>query len=459
MAQQEASADSPALPCRLLGKTVCVAGSPRQGDKDNLHALINAEGGQVVETLAPTLDHLILASPKSLSEPLRRQAVQLNKTQGGHIQVLQLQDFFDLFHPDRALALTMLRAGPPGIARLLLLRNICKQPLDLSGADLRGLQMGDAGLSFDGICLDRVDLRLSNLGRSSLFLIQEARLDGVRLCGFFNGDLIGCSLRRADLSGCRWDSGRLERCDLTGANLEEINAASLQAPGVCFRQARLGSANLFGAKLAGADFTEANLQQARLIQADLSSALLQAADLHGADLTDAKLVGADLTGADLRGACLFDADLSNARIEGARFQGANVTGTRRQGIDPGKAVGLASEEAPVGKAGPVLATLAALLQQADSFRLLLQLEGAAGKTVGIDVSGQGGQLFSSSWAAGETSYFSQSKTGDAILLDMARRWPGYQLSLSGIKVQARGIAVTNRELKSLVLNAWSETNP
>lgn len=87
-------------------------------------------------------------------------------------------------------------------------------------------------------------------------------------------------------SNCAW-------CDLSGANLSNMNFA--------------------GADLSGADLTEA----------DLSGADLRNADLTGTDLTAAVLNGTDFTGVDFKGADLDQVDLTRAVLVGAKLEQAN----------------------------------------------------------------------------------------------------------------------------------------
>ena len=87
-------------------------------------------------------------------------------------------------------------------------------------------------------------------------------------------------------SDCAW-------CDLSGANLSNMNFA--------------------GADLSGADLTEA----------DLSGADLRNADLTGTDLTAAVLNGTDFTGVDFKGADLDQVDLTRAVLVGAKIEQAN----------------------------------------------------------------------------------------------------------------------------------------
>jgi len=81
----------------------------------------------------------------------------------------------------------------------------------------------------------------------------------------------------------------LERVDLRGAELNELNL-----PRVCFAYANLDNAKLVKANLANADLLEATLRntdlsRANLREANLTGALLDGTILCGADLSKAKL--------------------------------------------------------------------------------------------------------------------------------------------------------------------------
>jgi uncharacterized protein YjbI with pentapeptide repeats len=84
--------------------------------------------------------------------------------------------------------------------------------------------------------------------------------------------------------------------------------------------------NLSGADLADVNLQGAKLQGANLQNADLAGANLAGADLAGANLQDASLSGADLAGADLAGANVQGADLAGADLNGANLKGANLKG-------------------------------------------------------------------------------------------------------------------------------------
>jgi hypothetical protein len=88
----------------------------------------------------------------------------------------------------------------------------------------------------------------------------------------------------------------LERVDLLGAELNELNL-----PRVCF--------------------AHANLDDAKLVKANLANATLSETTLRNTDLSGANLREADLTGALLDGAILRGADLSKAKLQDAQLAG------------------------------------------------------------------------------------------------------------------------------------------
>jgi uncharacterized protein YjbI with pentapeptide repeats len=114
------------------------------------------------------------------------------------------------------------------------------------------------------------------------------------------------------------------RCDLSGANLENgfFQLAVLN-------EANLAGANLDGANLAGAQMNGANLAKASMRYANLSGARLEGADLRGADLSHAWLNWTWLVGANL---------------EGANLTNAVFVGTQTQGTDLSRTIGLTAEQ-------------------------------------------------------------------------------------------------------------------
>ena len=87
--------------------------------------------------------------------------------------------------------------------------------------------------------------------------------------------------------------------------------------------------NLAGANLSGADLQDVDASGANLLGANLQGADLSGADLSGADLQEANLQDADVSGTHLRyanlsGAILQDADVSGAQLWHADVSGANL---------------------------------------------------------------------------------------------------------------------------------------
>jgi len=122
--------------------------------------------------------------------------------------------------------------------------------------------------------------------------------------------------------------GECNRCDLSGANLENG----------FFQLAVLIDANLSGANLNGANLAGAQLNNANLTNATL----------HFANLSGARLEGADLRGADFSNAWLNWAWLNGAKLDGANFTNAVFIGVQIQGTDLSKTIGLTKEQ--VGRA-------------------------------------------------------------------------------------------------------------
>lgn len=91
--------------------------------------------------------------------------------------------------------------------------------------------------------------------------------------------------------GCNFQGVDLERADLRGVNLSNANLN-----GADLTQANLSNANLSGANLTDADLKEANLTRANLRNANFTSADLEDAILTNADVNGANFTGADIEG-------------------------------------------------------------------------------------------------------------------------------------------------------------------
>ncbi|MGV0027585.1 pentapeptide repeat-containing protein [Phormidesmis priestleyi] len=120
-------------------------------------------------------------------------------------------------------------------------------------------------------------------------------------------------------------------CDLSGADLKDINLFGANLVNANLKGANLSGANLGSANLTDADLTGANLnrtyldratlENANFTKADLSEAYLKNALTKGILLTDASLKGTKLSQVNLIGVNLRGADLSNANLSGATLSG------------------------------------------------------------------------------------------------------------------------------------------
>lgn len=118
-------------------------------------------------------------------------------------------------------------------------------------------------------------------------------------------------LSGADLNGVNFGNANLSGADLNGASLCGANLSGANLSDADLSGANLSDANLSGANLNGAELRYANLSGANLRYADLRYTDLRCANLRYADLNCTFLSGANLSDADLSGALLFLINLRN----------------------------------------------------------------------------------------------------------------------------------------------------
>ena len=121
---------------------------------------------------------------------------------------------------------------------------------------------------------------------------------------------------------------RLERADLSGKDLSEVNFSNSN-----LRAADLSGCDLRGAKFIKADLSRANLHLADCEGADFSGADMSMSYYKAANFKDARMVYCTLRNSMGKNALFFDTDLRgsdmlNAFLIGARFDGANVFNVR-----------------------------------------------------------------------------------------------------------------------------------
>jgi uncharacterized protein YjbI with pentapeptide repeats len=188
---------------------------------------------------------------------------------------------------------------------------------DLSDADLSGAML--AGADLDHTVIIRTNFTGADLAKASLFGAVAYSTLEVR-------DSEAPTFAGADLSGARIVA-RLGRANLRGAKLADVRM------GADGRELRTNLLNdLSGCDLTGADLSRADLRAVRLAFAHLAQADLAGANLSRADLWHADLTGADLTNTDLTGATIEGAILTNAqgldRAKGMAGAGGAAPGAR-----------------------------------------------------------------------------------------------------------------------------------
>ena len=155
--------------------------------------------------------------------------------------------------------------------------------------------------------------------------LREVDLKYANLSG---ADLTGANLTAADLGHANIDGSNFSGAGLSHAQLDNVNLKS-----ATFRGANLSNVDLTGADLSEMDLTGTNLRKAILVGTNLAGAKLNKTDLSWAYLYKAKLIGADLSGANLDGARLSDADFTEADLVGARI---DLVTNMQDGSSPNK---------------------------------------------------------------------------------------------------------------------------
>lgn len=137
--------------------------------------------------------------------------------------------------------------------------------------------------------------------------------------------LTGAHLSRAEWQGVQLRRLKIDRADLSFANLTKARLSNVTAVDATLRGIKLRESYLHRFVASRAIMTGADLSLARAIKADLSDVDLRASDLRGAVLRLADFDSADLRNAQFRNANLACAWLQGCRIEDADFTGADLS--------------------------------------------------------------------------------------------------------------------------------------
>ncbi len=125
--------------------------------------------------------------------------------------------------------------------------------------------------------------------------------------GVINLDLVGCYLKKTNLSGINLKSSNLNTANLSNAVLIEANLTETRMNQTNFENANLNHANLTDSFASGTNFKDAfmiksNLKGAFLIKADFKNGFLMEANLSNCSLAEANFENANLYKANFRGA-------------------------------------------------------------------------------------------------------------------------------------------------------------
>lgn len=167
-----------------------------------------------------------------------------------------------------------------------------------------------------------LDLSGANLGGVEL---GEANLHGANLC---EANLFHTNLKKANLSKTDLSKANLFHADLSEANLRYASLIEANLHDAQLGQANLLSADLSKAQMFNAEFVDANLLNVNLSQANMKMAIFKMAILREANLTEANLSKADLSWCDLSGSNLTKADLNSANLSDADLSWCNMTGAK-----------------------------------------------------------------------------------------------------------------------------------
>ncbi len=231
------------------------------------------------------------------------------------------------------------------------MRGASLRNLDLRVADFTCSVVGDAPSVFDPANLSGADLRGANMGNVD-YSIRRCDYDSDPNNPYGNGrlnlsgaivdsttNLKGTDLSGADLSGwdwhlTDWSQTIMRLAVLADGDMSGFNFTAAPYVGKFFIADKntdyFGGADMTGMNFTGANFSGQDLQHAVMPAADLTSALLTGVNLSGADFTGATLVRTDLESviasesvpATFNKATMTYAFLKNAQLAGSFFRGA-----------------------------------------------------------------------------------------------------------------------------------------
>ncbi len=157
-----------------------------------------------------------------------------------------------------------------------------------------------------------IQLDLSDYDMRDVLDLKKIPLTAIRCIG---GNFLHQDLRRAELQSAQFDKSDFSDCNMWEADLR----------GSSFKYARFCRANLKGAMLCPLEFQNPD-GTTRLQRADMSGANLRYVNFTDADLRHVIFMGVDLTSAVIRNCDMRGADLTGAILQGAILENVNLEG-------------------------------------------------------------------------------------------------------------------------------------
>ncbi len=160
--------------------------------------------------------------------------------------------------------------------------------------------------------------------------IEGADLAGlsIRECDFGRARLSRCTLTRASFTGASLRQGRWQEIIAEGMKLEVVDAEEWQGEDIRWEGGAFRLVNFREARLERVDLSHADLLLVDLFGARLRGVVFQGARLTGCDLACTQMKAVDFRDADLRGTSFAHADLDSVDFTSARVEGCDFRGVR-----------------------------------------------------------------------------------------------------------------------------------
>jgi uncharacterized protein YjbI with pentapeptide repeats len=464
----------------LLGKKIMFQGKFEYGERERLSAMAEAQQGLIVEELEASVDYLVLADLAG-GKAVQKKVASLN-AKGAVIQVVDGDAFQKLIEPTKEQVLELIRGGKENAAIFVSAvgatrghfhhRQSSFTPLYTFAAEkLDGLDL--LGFNFNQIAFEQCSFVGAKLTRVSFVSARGCDFSGADAGSASFGDVDGSRFVKANLKAASFQGG-ISKTDFTAAILEEAaftrdlfgpsGPKQLATPGCVFAKSSLRSAKFADMSLTAPDFDGAELSGSIFSGCHLDAASFRKSVLEDATLVGCSLVRANLTGAVCTRASFAEADLTEACVDHADLTECDLRGAKLQGVDFAKAKVYKPDAVSAGSAGPALAELDTLANQARRIKVTfhVRMESTGEEMeVGINSSGLkygwGVQLPYTFPAARHVRARNQSgRTFSGGMLQLSNILVNRKVRYETVEIQSSKSPKAGKDLRELVLNGIAE---